>query len=200
MDQVLSKKELSEELKSHDFKLITYTSDEIRIKGISGISPFVIIVMSFLGLCLIVFGIISIFVIQNPEYIAGTLLILAGIALVFLPYYNYYSKSYFELNFSRNDKCIMIKKFNPFPQRQIIKFDEISSLKLLKNTLSTYVDDTTKGSYIYSFAVSLNLKNQDNLSLIQFSKRDEKIESFSVRFTDILTSITGIPKEFESVT
>jgi hypothetical protein len=199
MDQVLSISELSEELKSHDFKLITYTSDEIRIKGISGISPFVIIVMSFLGLCLIIFGAVSIFVIQNPEYIAGTLLLLAGIALVFLPYYNYYSKSYFELDFNKKNKCIMIKKSNPFPQRQIIRFDEIESLKLHKNTLSTYVDDTTKGSYIYSFAVSLNLKNQNNLNLIRFSKREEKIESFAVRFTDILTSITGIPKEFESV-
>ncbi len=197
MDQSISFNDLQEELKSHDFKLVTFNNDELRIKGISGISPFVIVVMSFLGICLVSFGLVSLFVIQKPEYVAGTLLVLAGIVLVILPFYNYYSRSYFEVKFRKPDKSVLIKHFDPLPNKQLLKFDDIASFHLLKNTLNAYVDDTSKGSYIYSYSISMKLKNNDKMGIIQFSKRDQKIESFSVNFADILVNITGIPKEFE---
>lgn len=197
MDQVLTFENLQEELKSHDFRLITFDNDELRIKGVSGMSTFIIIVMSFLGICLAIFGIVSIFIIQKPEYVAGILLILAGIVLVILPFYNYYSKIYFEIKFRKPDKSVLIKHFNPLPNKKVLQFDEIESFHLLKNTLNAYVDDQSKGSFIYSYDISLKLKNKDKMEIIRFSKRDKKIETFSISFTDILVNITGIPTEYE---
>jgi hypothetical protein len=197
MDQVISYKELEEELKSHDFKLVTYSNDELKIKGIASITPFMIAIMSVIGICLVLFGMISIFAIAKPEYVAGVLLSLAGVVLMILPFYNYFSKSYFEINFRRPDKSLIIKNLNPLPFKKIVKFEDITALHLKKNTLNSYVNDTSKSSFIYNYSISVKLKDNTHNSLIQFSKRDEKIEIFSNHFTDMLAQLTGVVKEFE---
>ena len=189
--------DLEDELKSHDFKLITFNENEIKIKGISGMTVFMIIMMSFIGCCLMAFGFISVFAIAKPEYVAGVLLTVAGLVLIFLPFYNYYSKSYFEIDFNKPDQSVVIKSLDPVPSKQVIRFNEIESLHLKKNTLNSYVDNTTKGSYIYSYSLSLKLKNNMHKPVIHFSKRDERIEKFSINFTDLLVNLTGIQKEFE---
>ena len=197
MTEKISFEELEKELKAHDFSLVAFNDDEIRIKGISNVTRFMIIMMSFIGLCLVSFGYISIFVLQKPEYVAGVLLSAAGLVLIMLPLYNYYSKSYYEFDFNKNQKAVVIKNLNPLPSTMVIPFDDIESLHLKKNTLNSYVDNRSTGSYIYNYAISLKLKNQEHRGLIQFSKRDERIEMFSINFTDLLVDLTGKQKEFE---
>ena len=88
MTEKISFEELEKELKAHDFSLVTFNDDEIKIKGISGVTRFMIIIMAFIGLCLVAFGYISMFVLQKPEYVAGILLSAAGLVLILLPLYN----------------------------------------------------------------------------------------------------------------
>ena len=197
MTSKISFQELEEELKSHDFSLITFNDNEIKIKGVSSITRFMIIVMAFIGLCLLAFGYISVFLIAKPEIVAGILLSGAGMVLIILPIYNYYSKSYYEFDFNKTDKAVIVKSLNPFPSKVSIPFDEIDSLHLKKNTLNSYVNDKSKGSYIYNYSISLKLKNNIQKGIIQFSKRDEKIEMFSINFTDLLVDLTGKQREFE---
>jgi hypothetical protein len=197
MTEKISFDELEKELKAHDFSLVTFNDNEIKIKGISGVTRFMIIIMSFIGLCLVAFGYVSIFVIEKPEYVAGALLTAAGIVLILLPLYNYYSKSYYEFKFNKLDKSVIIKNLNPLPSTLVIPFDDIESIHLKKNTLNSYVDNRSTGSFIYNYSISLKLNNKENKGIIRFSKRDERIEMFSINFTDILVDLTGKQREFE---
>lgn len=197
MTEKISFEELEKELKAHDFSLVAFNDNEIKIKGISTVTRFMIIMMTFIGFCLVTFGYISIFVLQKPEYVAGVLLSAAGLVLILLPLYNYYSKSYYEFDFNKKENAVIIKNLNPFPSTLVIPFDDIESLHLKKNTLNSYVDNRSTGSYIYNYAISLKLKNQEHKGLIQFSKRDERIEMFSINFTDILVDLSGKQREFE---
>ncbi len=197
MAEKISFEELETELKSHDFSLLSFNDNEIKIKGISGVTRFMIIVMSIIGACLIIFGYVSVFMMAKPEYVAGVLLSAAGIILILLPIYNYYSKSYYEFDFNKDGKAVIIKSLNPLPSKMVIPFDDIESVHLKKNTLNSYVDSKSKSSFIYNYAISLKLKNKEQKDIIQFSKRDERIEMFSINFTDILVNITGKEREFE---
>ncbi len=199
MTEKISFEELEEELKSHDFSLVTFNDNEIKIKGISGVTRLMIFVMSLIGICLIGFGYVSVFLMQKPEFVAGALLSGAGLVLIILPIYNHYSRSYYEFSFNKPENSVIIKSLNPLPSKMVIPFDQIESLHLKKNTLNSYVDDKTKGSYIYNYTISLKLKNNENKGIIHFSKRDEKIEMFSINFTDLLVELTGKNKEFEVV-
>jgi hypothetical protein len=199
MAQVISFKDLEEELKSHDLKLITFSDDELKIKGLASVTPFMIFIMTVIGICLVLFGIVSIFVVEKPEYVAGVLLSMAGVVLIILPYYNYYSKSYFEISFRKPEKVLIIKSLNPIPDKKIVNFDEIIAVHLKKHTMNSYVNDKSKSSFIYNYLISIKLKNNTQNSLFQFSKRDEKIEVFSNNFADILARLTGVAKEFEPV-
>lgn len=200
MNYKISFEELEKELKTLDYSLITYTDSDIKIKKISTITIFIIILMSFVGISFMVMSYVSIFVLSSPEFIAGAVLAVVGIAIVLFPVYKYYSHKYFEIDFNGEAKLISIKYFDPLPVKHEISFDDIDSVQLKKMRLNSDVNAQTKSSYVYVYTISLMLKNKIRKELIKYTKRDERYEQFSLNFTNLLIDITGKSKNLEEVT
>jgi hypothetical protein len=199
MSYNISIESLENELKTMDYSILAYDDNELKIKRISRVSIFIIFMMSLVGIVLMFLSYVSIFVIANPEYFAGVILLISGLIIVLLPVYNYYSKKYFEIDLNKTKKYIGIKSLDPLPVSTKIPFDEIESLHIKKTKLNSSVSYQTKGSYVFIYTISLNLINKSQKELIRFSKRDEKVESFSIDFTNLLIELTGKNRLIEAV-
>jgi hypothetical protein len=195
----MSFEQLEKEFKSQDFSLITFDTGEIKIKKLSKITIFTIMIMSVVGIIFFILSYVSIFSLENPEYFAGFALFIVGVIIVLIPIYNLFSKRFFEINFNKKSRSVTIKKLDPLPVRSLIPFDDIHTFQLKKTALNSYVSDKTKGSYLYVYGLSLILKNNDRKEFINFSRRDELIEDFSINLTNHLIEFTGLNKEMQLV-
>ena len=191
----MSFEQLEKEFRSQDFSLIAFNESEIRIKKLSKITVFAIIIMSLVGIILFVFSYLSIFALSNPEYFAGFVLFIVGVVVVLLPIYNLFSKRFFEINFNKSSRSVTIKKLDPFPVKSLISFGDIHTFQLKKTALNSYVNNKTKSSYVYVYGLSFVLNNNDRKEFINFSKRDEVIEDFSINLTNHLIEFTGLNRE-----
>ena len=187
---------MSKCLRSQEYDLRLLNDHEILIRGVPTITSFMFFVLILIGVVLFAVGIFSV-TLGDPEWISGSLFMLAGLFLILLPFQNYYSKKGYTIYINRNKKEVMIRTFGILPSTQAITFDNIASITLKKVKTNTFVDDTSKSSQVQHYTFDLNLRKGEDETLISFYKKDDESEEFANDFMKYLADL--LDKETKEV-
>jgi hypothetical protein len=176
--------DIKDYLNRHAYK---YTSkgDIVIVARKLNSSVFQVVLFSFLGLFMLLLGLFFIGSIQTslPFF-------LIGIALIAIPFYNYFTAPYHKLLIDVNNKTMTFIKGVRFKKKVVTKsFNEVKNIELISETKDTSTDAFSDSNQEFTDKIQLIFNDDSSEELFSFT---ERIKSELNHTTKVITGLKSL--------